>query len=142
MLSGREQEQARLAAVLGAARRGAPAALVLVGEAGCGKTALLRETADAASGLTVLRAAPAADEAGLPLAGLTALLRPFGAPADAEAALALLDAAAAQGPVLAVVDDAHFLDAESVALLAALAEDARLAVLAAEQASGRGLAAA
>src|SRR5262249_9585571 len=117
------------------------AALIIQGEPGVGKTALLehlvRERAD---GFTVLRARPLEAEAELAFAGLFDLVRPIqplldqlpapqraalasalaigpAAPTDrfavAAATLSLFAAAANEAPVLAIVDDAHWLDAPS-----------------------------
>lgn len=76
MLVGREAERARIGALLDDARAGASAALVLRGEPGIGKTALLDHAAEHAAGLRVLRAAGVESEAELPFAGLHQLLRP------------------------------------------------------------------
>ena len=111
-------------------------ALALVGEPGIGKTALL-EYARAHAPALVLRATGAEAERDLPFAALLTLLRPvlhlldrlppvqaralegalaLAPPALADrlvvhaAALGLLSAAAEQQPVLAIVDDAHWLD--------------------------------
>jgi ATP-dependent Clp protease ATP-binding subunit ClpA len=55
VLVGRREERARIRRLLAATRRGRSGALVLVGEAGVGKTALLEDAARA-RGLRVLRA--------------------------------------------------------------------------------------
>jgi len=55
MLLGRSREQGRIAALLEATRAGHGGALVIRGEVGIGKTALLTE-ATAADGFTILRA--------------------------------------------------------------------------------------
>nr|WP_238341948.1 LuxR family transcriptional regulator [Actinopolymorpha rutila] len=73
---GREAERARIDALLDDARAGVSAALVLRGEPGIGKTALLDHAAERAAGLRVLRAAGVESEAELPFAGLHQLLRP------------------------------------------------------------------
>jgi DNA-binding CsgD family transcriptional regulator len=59
-----------------AARRDAPAALVVTGEAGAGKSSLWRAavTTAAASGTRVLRSEPSAADADIPFAGLSDLL--------------------------------------------------------------------
>ncbi|HXT91454.1 MAG TPA: AAA family ATPase [Trebonia sp.] len=59
-----------------AARRDTPAALVLTGEAGSGKSSLWRAavTAAAVSGIRVLRSEPSAADADVPFAGLSDLL--------------------------------------------------------------------
>jgi DNA-binding CsgD family transcriptional regulator len=140
-LHGRDTEVARLAEALDAARDGRSAALLVSGEPGIGKTALLEHTIAAAEGFLVLRARGYESERDLPYAGLHALLAPIlrfrdripdvqaqaigtalalepPAPHDPFAVpagvLSLLGAAAEEQPVLAVVDDAHWLDDESL----------------------------
>jgi predicted ATPase len=56
MLFGRERESARIAEVLDAARARRSGALVVRGEAGIGKSALLNEAIERADGMRVLRA--------------------------------------------------------------------------------------
>ncbi|MEV4620763.1 LuxR C-terminal-related transcriptional regulator [Asanoa sp. NPDC049573] len=135
MLYGRTREQNHIQQLVAAAG----GAVVLRGGPGIGKTALL----DWAAGLPaarVLRGSGVEFEAELPFAGLSQLLRPvldrldrlpgpqraavsgaFGL-ARGEAAdrllvgfgvLSLLAEAAADGPLLCLVDDAHWLDAVS-----------------------------
>ena len=77
MLVGREAETAALGRLLEAARNGRSGALLLRGEAGIGKTALLRHAADAATGFRILRATGIESEAELPYATLHQLLRPL-----------------------------------------------------------------
>ena len=125
-------------------------ALVVRGEPGIGKTALLAVASAAASskGVSVLRTAGAQSETGLAFAGLHQLLRPvlarldhlprpqrnalsaaFGAtdvPAPdpfliALAALNLLADAAERVPLLLVVDEAHWLDPPTASALAFIA---------------------
>jgi DNA-binding CsgD family transcriptional regulator len=72
-LVGREDETARLGAFL-AGLAGGPSALVVEGEPGIGKTALLEATLAQAAGLHVLRARCAEAESGLAYAGLADLL--------------------------------------------------------------------
>ncbi|MGH2801602.1 MAG: ATP-binding protein, partial [Thermoleophilaceae bacterium] len=74
---GRDQELDRLAAFLDLAAE-APAAALLEGEAGIGKTTLWRWTLDAAHarGFTVLSASPAAAETALSFSALDDLLEP------------------------------------------------------------------
>jgi DNA-binding CsgD family transcriptional regulator len=141
VLHGRDTEVATLTKALDAAREGDSAALLVSGEAGIGKTALLEHTAAAAEGFLVLRARGYESERDLPYAGLHALLGPVlhlrdripdvqaqalgtalalepPAPHDPFAVpagvLSLLAAAAEEEPVLAIVDDAHWLDDESL----------------------------
>ena len=141
MLSGRGPEQARLDALLEEARQGRSATLVVRGEPGIGKTALLKYAVARAQDMTVLSAIGVEAESELAYAALSDLLQPItsflsdipepqaaalaGAlalgPPHAEDAFAvsagssgLLAAAAEQRPVLAVIDDAHWLDAASL----------------------------
>jgi hypothetical protein len=136
-LVGRAGELASIEAVLAGARRGEPAALLLHGEPGVGKTALLRAATARGDDLRVLGATGIEAESELAFAGLTELLGPIVAHRSAlprvqaaalegalglsdatvgdpltvfAAALALVDLAAAQAPVLIVVDDAQWLD--------------------------------
>ena len=76
MLRGRAAQQARIDALLSQAREGASGALVIHGEPGIGKTALLRYAADRADGMRVLRGSGIESEAELPFAGLHLLLKP------------------------------------------------------------------
>ncbi len=77
MLRGREVQQATIDALLDQVRVGASGALVLRGEPGIGKTALLDYAASRASDqMPVLRAAGIESEAELPFAGLHQLTRP------------------------------------------------------------------
>jgi DNA-binding CsgD family transcriptional regulator len=140
VLVGRETECASIDAVLRDARGGVSRTVVLRGEPGIGKSALLSYAEARASGWRVLRAAGTETEAELPFAGLDQLLRPIrgqleqipkaqaqalefalalGAPAPADrftaavATLSLLAATAEEGPVLCLLDDAHWLDTSS-----------------------------
>ncbi|MEU1919391.1 AAA family ATPase [Streptomyces albogriseolus] len=147
MLYGRSTELAALDELTAGAREGRSGALVLRGEAGIGKTALLDRTAQSASasGMRVLRVTGVEPEADLAFGGLVQLLWPVqdrldGLPepqADALravlgatrpptrdrfltglAVLTLLADLAEQGPLLCLVDDAQWLDqATSDALL-------------------------
>ncbi len=135
MLHGREVEQARIDRLLEAARTGRSGALVVRGEPGIGKTALLDYAA--AQGIPAVRSAGIESEAELPFAGLHLLIKPgmalvdglpapqrdalrgaFGLaqhdPADRMliglAVLSLLAEEAAEGPLLCLIDDAHWLD--------------------------------
>jgi DNA-binding CsgD family transcriptional regulator len=145
---GRELESARIDEVLDAARERRSGALVLRGEAGIGKTALLDAAVDRASDMRVLRALGVESEVEIAFSGLHELLRPAlplldtipDAQADAlraalalgadevgerlavfGAALSLLAAAAEEQPVLCSIDDAHWLDDASAAALSFVA---------------------
>jgi DNA-binding CsgD family transcriptional regulator/tetratricopeptide (TPR) repeat protein len=140
VLQGRDVERARLAVLLDGARQGRADALVVRGEAGVGKSALLEDLIASAAGVLVLRTQGLESESPLAFAALHRLLRPvlrlldripppqaralrvaFGqtdGPAVepflvAVATLSMLTEAAEETPVLAVVDDAHWLDAAS-----------------------------
>jgi DNA-binding CsgD family transcriptional regulator len=148
-LFGRERELRRLTDLVGSARhRGG--ALVIRGEAGIGKSALLAQARRIAAdhGLLLLSATGTETEARLPFAGVHQLIRPilsraddlpdpqreavltaFGAARGAAPdlfliALAILnmvgEAAAATGALL-VVEDAHWLDPPSADVLAFIA---------------------
>ncbi|MFF0457585.1 AAA family ATPase [Nocardia africana] len=75
-LYGRAADTAAIAALLDRARAGESGWLVLRGEPGIGKTALLDHAADLGGDLRVLRGAGVEIEAELPFAGLQLLLRP------------------------------------------------------------------
>ncbi|WP_026415413.1 ATP-binding protein [Actinomadura oligospora] len=110
-------------------------ALLLVGEPGIGKTALLDDAAGyaLAAGFQVVRAAGAEFEADIALAGLGQLLAsfppssrtnlPVSGKADCEPAdvriraLSEIREAARERPLLLVVDDLHWLDRSSVEVL-------------------------
>jgi AAA ATPase domain len=140
-LLGRERECAVIDRVLGDANGGVGGALVVRGEAGIGKSALLDYAAQrAAPGMAVLRAGGVEAESDLAFAGLHGLLRPVLAhlgelpeiqsralagalglaPSThsdrlllSAAVLGLLAAAAENRPVLCVVDDAQWVDRPS-----------------------------
>ncbi len=147
MLHGRVREQAALHAVLSRARAGAGGALVLRGEPGIGKSALLDDAAAAAraEGMRVLRTAGVEPElelsnatahrlllplldgvARLPAAQAQALDVVFGratGPAPdrflvALATLTLLADAAQTQPLLCLLDDAQWADRSSLDALA------------------------
>lgn len=136
MLRGRAEETARVDALLDAARRGTSGALVVRGEAGIGKTALLDHAAGRAGDLRVLRTTGVEAESELPYAGLSLLVGGLldrvddlpvrqadalkGALGLAEAeggtfliGLAVLNLLADAAPVLCLIDDAQWLDAAS-----------------------------
>lgn len=148
-LFGRESEQLRLGDFVDGVREGGGAMLVR-GEAGIGKSALLLDTARiaAARGMRILRTTGVESETHMPFAGLHQVLLPlrteigelpapqrdalgaaFGL-TDARvpdpflialAALNLLGEAAARSPVLLLVEDAHWLDRASADVLAFVA---------------------
>ncbi|WP_432091879.1 ATP-binding protein [Streptomyces sp. NRRL F-5630] len=147
MLVGRHAEQAALERLLARARGGDSGVLVVRGEAGIGKSALLqhmRETA-VAMGFGVHDAAGVEAEAEFAFAGLHQLCAPFLAravelPEPQQAALgvafglregaapdrflvglAVLSLLAEDGPLLCVVDDAQWLDQASAQVLAFVA---------------------
>ena len=76
MLHGRRAECDALERLLADARRSRSGALVIRGEAGVGKSALLGHAAGQADGMAVLRASGVESEAELPFAALHQLLRP------------------------------------------------------------------
>ena len=144
-LQGRSSECALLDELLLAVRRGESRSLVLRGEAGIGKTALLEYLVAASSDLMVVRAMGVESEMELAYASLHQLCGPlldrlealpgpqrqalevvFGLSAGAApdrflvglAALSLLSEAAEDRPVLCVVDDAQWLDQSSALILA------------------------
>ena len=109
MLYGREDEQAAIGGLLAAAGSGRSGVLVLRGEPGIGKTALLDHAEGAAvgAGFRVIRACGVEYEAELPFAGLNLLLGPVldrlsGLPGpqrrSLERAFGLVDEAAGSGP--------------------------------------------
>ena len=135
---GRDHERTTVARVLDAARAGDGGVLLLVGEPGAGKSALLAEAVAGAGDLRVLQVRGVESESPLAFAALHRLLRPlrreipalparqasalraaFGEADEGEAvdrfvvylaALTLLSVAGESAPVLVVVDDAHWLD--------------------------------
>jgi AAA ATPase domain len=76
LLLGREPECAAIGTLLADARAGAGRALVVRGEAGIGKSALLEYARQRAAPMMVLSAAGVEAEADLAFAGLHELLRP------------------------------------------------------------------
>ncbi|HEX2104189.1 MAG TPA: LuxR family transcriptional regulator [Solirubrobacteraceae bacterium] len=144
LIVGRTRERSELEAVLEAARDGRSTVLVVQGEAGIGKSTLLDEAVAAAPDFRVLRARGYESESDIPFAGLLDLLSPLldlldrippaqaaalrgslalGEPVPHDrfavpaAVLSLLGAAAEEHPVLAIVDDVHWLDAASLEAL-------------------------
>jgi DNA-binding CsgD family transcriptional regulator len=143
-LLGRTAETEILERLLANARNGQSAVLVVRGEAGIGKTALLRHLLSEASGFKVARCAGVESEMELPFAGLHQLCAPMldrlyslaepqrrglsvafglfsGDSPDrflvALAALSLLAEAAEERPLLCIVDDAQWLDQASAQVL-------------------------
>src|SRR5512133_3092776 len=143
MLVGRESERSVLDALLQSARSERSAVLVLRGEPGIGKSALLEYAVDSARDMTVLRCVGIEAEHELPFAGVHQLVRPCldlveRLPAPQAAALraalglsfdavrdrflvsagllSLLAEACETGPVLCC-DDAGWLDAVSAEAL-------------------------
>jgi|HubBroStandDraft_6_1064221.scaffolds.fasta_scaffold00389_3 DNA-binding CsgD family transcriptional regulator len=144
LLHGRRNEREVLDRVLAAVRGGQSGVLVVCGEAGVGKTALLESAIRSASGFRVLRAVGVESEMELAFAALQQLCAPmidrldrlprpqqdalgvaFGLRSgDAPdrflvglAVLSLLAEVAEEQPLLCVVDDAQWLDRSSVQAL-------------------------
>jgi DNA-binding CsgD family transcriptional regulator/tetratricopeptide (TPR) repeat protein len=140
VLYGRDSERARIGELLDAARTSRSGALILRGDPGIGKSALLEDARDRAIDMHVLSARGVESESELPFAGLHQLLRPAldlldTLPVPQAAALrsalglevgpgherflifagclSLLAELAERRPVLCLVDDAHWLDAAS-----------------------------
>jgi DNA-binding CsgD family transcriptional regulator/tetratricopeptide (TPR) repeat protein len=140
VLVGRESECARLDELLDQARMGRSGAVVIRGEAGIGKTALLEYAAAAAHDMTVVRAVGVESEVQLEFSGLLEVCWPLRARLDelpdrqagvlrsalrtgpaeeldrfsvGAATLGLLAAAAESNPVSVIVDDAQWLDPAS-----------------------------
>jgi DNA-binding CsgD family transcriptional regulator len=147
-LLGRATECALLDDLLEAVRRGESRSLLLRGEAGIGKTALLEHLVASAPELDVVRAVGVESEMELAFAGLHQLCTPmldrlpglpapqrealeiaFGLSAGAApdrflvglAVLSLFSAVAEDEPLLCVVDDAQWLDQASALTLAFVA---------------------
>ncbi|WP_170223241.1 helix-turn-helix transcriptional regulator [Nonomuraea turkmeniaca] len=145
---GRDAETELLESLLRHAAEGHGGGVVLHGEPGIGKTALLSYAAERAAGFQVLRAVGVEPEADLAYATLHQLLLPVlgsvdelpgpqaqalhilfgrahGAPPDAFlvalSALSLLSLLAGEKPVLCVVDDAHWADQPTLKTLAFVA---------------------
>lgn len=139
-LVGRADELDTIDRLVSDAREGRAGALVLRGEAGIGKSALLEHAATAATGMRLLRGTGVEPEAQLPFSGLHLLLRSVrdaverlpgehagvlrsalgtgnGHAGDrfsvGIALLALLGELSSESGVLVLVDDAHWLDTPS-----------------------------
>ena len=143
---GREHERDLVRGLIDQARNGRAAVLGLRGEAGSGKTTLCEAAVSLAGDATVVALRACEAESDLSLAALFAFLRPLRplvddlpvaqrdvaralldgvvGPAHTDrlalgaVTLALLSSAAEAGPVLVVVDDAHWVDPLSGAVLA------------------------
>jgi DNA-binding CsgD family transcriptional regulator len=148
-LLGRSGEQGTLDRLLDAARAGRSSSLVIRGEAGIGKTALLDYVVERASGCRLARVRGVESEREFAFAGLLqlcggstleraerlvgpqrdALMRAFGfieGPAPEGflvglAALSLLSDVAEEQPLVCLLDDVQWLDSESVSVLAFVA---------------------
>ena len=144
MLLDRLPERAALSELLDAARAGRSGVLVVRGEPGIGKTALLEYAIESAAGLRVVRVAGVESEMELAFAALQQLCAPmldklaalpdpqraalgvaFGLSTGAApdrflvglAVLSLLSEAADQEPLLCLIDDAQWLDQASAQAL-------------------------
>jgi DNA-binding CsgD family transcriptional regulator len=141
MLVGRDAECSRLESLIDSTRAGGGGAVLLRGVPGAGKSALLDFAAGRAEDLTVLRASGVPGEAEVAFAGVAEVLRPvlhllpelprpqhdalggaLGLVPAVEGdrflvgagALGLLLLASTERPVLACVDDVHWLDTPSL----------------------------
>ena len=140
MLYGRDAERARLGGLLEDARESRSGVLVIRGEAGVGKSALLEDARRRASDMRVLSGSGIESEAQVPFAALHQIVRPILAHLEhlpepqggalrgalglevggghdrfliSLAVLSLLTEAAEDGPLLCLIDDAHWLDLAS-----------------------------
>src|SRR6516164_1454227 len=130
MLCGRGEQLAAIDRLLEGMRSGRAGALVLRGEAGIGKTALLDAAAEKAARARVLRVTGVESEAELPFAALHALLRPA---LDEIGALPGRQAEALRGALgLAeeTVADRFLVGLGVLSLIGELAEDRPVLVLA------------
>ncbi len=143
-LHGRDPECASLDALLADVRGGHSSVLLLRGEPGIGKSALLQYLVERGSGLTLLRCAGVQSQMELAFSGLYELCSPIldgldslptpqsdalgialgltaGESPDkflvALGALGLLSAASEHGPVICIVEDGHWLDQASAQVL-------------------------
>jgi DNA-binding CsgD family transcriptional regulator len=144
-LLGRRAECETIAQLLDAVRDGLGGAMVLTGEPGVGKTRLLEFAAQAAGEVSVINLVGVESETRLAYGALHRMLRPLSAgpaslpprqqealgaafgligstPSDrflvGLATLTVLSATAADAPLVCLIDDAHWLDRESVEALA------------------------
>jgi DNA-binding CsgD family transcriptional regulator len=145
VLLGRDEERATLLGALETARNGRGGAVVVRGEAGIGKSALVSDFADQAEDFRVYRIAGVESEMELPYAGLqqlcdpilehlpdlpdsyrnaleTVLGRSIGSPPErflvGMAVLELMAAVSDRRPLMWVVDDAQWLDRSSTQAIA------------------------
>jgi DNA-binding CsgD family transcriptional regulator/tetratricopeptide (TPR) repeat protein len=161
-LVGRDAEWARLDRLLQRVRQGGSQVLVLRGERGIGKTALLDHAAVRADGFRVIRVSGIESEMELPFAGLHLLCSAMGdcmarlEPVEREvleaaigfgraqpdrflvglATAALLSSEAAGQPLLCIIDDTQWLDrrsAQALAFVARRIESQPVAILLAER---------
>jgi hypothetical protein len=168
-LFGRERETAVLGRLVSTAREGHGAVVVVYGDPGVGKTALLEGVSDAVQDFRVIGTAGIEGEMELDYAALQQLCAPLlefsdrlpGPQRDALdvafglgdgqapnaflvglATLGLLSEAAERQPLLCVVDDAHWLDDSSTRVLALIARRLlaeRVALVFATRSVGSGL---
>ncbi|MFC5177724.1 helix-turn-helix transcriptional regulator [Nocardioides taihuensis] len=147
-LLGRDVEQRRVLDVLGLARNGRGGAVVITGEPGIGKTTVLEATTGDPTGMQLLRVDGYEAESTIPFAAVHRLTIPLhdhldglperhreallvasgargGFPPDrflvGLGVLGMLAAAGERRPLVCAVDDAHFLDPESLDVLAFVA---------------------
>src|SRR5262245_43173289 len=147
-LLGRRTERGALDSLVATVRAGQSAVLVIRGEPGVGKSALLAYLVERASGCRIARAAGVESEMELPFAGLHQLCAPMldrldrlpapqrdalatafalsaGDPPDrflvGLAVLSLLSEVAEDEPLICVMDDAHWEDRASAQTLAFVA---------------------
>lgn len=146
VLLGRRLEQQQLAGLLGGAREGHSGVLVLRGDAGIGKTALVDAMLAQADGLRVVRSSGVESEMEMAYAGVQQLCAPLlefldrlpkpqrtalqtalgiadgdGPPDQLLVSLALLTLlaeAASHRPTVCVIDDAHWIDRASMQAMA------------------------
>ena len=159
MLYGRDAERGLIGELLDAARGSRSGVLVIRGEPGVGKSALLEDAREQAKDMRVLSSRGVESEAQLPFAAVHQLLRPVlrsvsklpepqahalrralgleeGGGDDrflvSVAVLSLLAEAAERRPLLCLVDDAHWLDdasADALAFAARRLEAERIVML-------------
>ncbi|GLY47232.1 LuxR family transcriptional regulator [Lentzea sp. NBRC 102530] len=139
-LLGRDDEIRCLSGMLAAGLEGRGGALVLRGEAGIGKSTVLDHVRSSAAGFRVVEASGSEFETSLPFAALHQLCLPLldsssghhrealdvafglaiGKPDVVRVGMAVLDLVSRSGPVLCLVDDAHWLDEASAGVFAFL----------------------